>query len=54
MSPAPQAAQLDVLSVVPHSEQNFPEADAPHFGHFVVVFSAAAVMRQKLATQTSL
>jgi hypothetical protein len=47
MSSLPQAAQAELPSVAPHSEQNLPEPAAPHFGHFRVALSAAAVMRQR-------
>jgi hypothetical protein len=46
MSPVLHDAQLAPASVAPHSEQNFPEALAPHLGHLFVEFSTAAVMRQ--------
>jgi hypothetical protein len=45
ISSAPQAAQ-ELPSVVPHSEQNFPFAGAPHFGHAGLPISAGEVIRQ--------
>jgi hypothetical protein len=48
MSPTPQAAQAVPLSVVPHSEQNFPDAEAPHLGHVVRALSAAEVMNKPI------
>jgi hypothetical protein len=46
MSPAPHDAHDATPNVVPHSEQNFPVAAAPHAGQVDFSFSATAVMGQ--------
>src|ERR1043165_3503221 len=38
ISSAPHPAHPALPSVAPHSEQNFPDAVAPHFGHLAVTF----------------